>query len=178
MECTACPLHIQRNIVVAGEGNGSSGLMIVGEAPGEVEDMLGRPFVGPAGQLLDKILAAANLDRNSVYLTNVVKCRPPNNRKPTDEECDLCRVTLNNEILAMRPRVILCMGSVAANQIIHPSFKITKERGLWWPMSNGSFITATYHPAYLLYLKEPQLTEKKREIWTDIQSVLARLNTQ
>lgn len=174
-ECRNCELHRGRTNIVMGEGNGSSGLMIIGEGPGGVEDELGRPFVGPAGKLLDKILAAAHLDRKTVYLTNVVKCQPPNNRDPLVAECDACRPILNEEILTIRPQVILCMGRISASQMIHPGFKITKERGQWWTMSDGSMITATFHPAYLLYREGADLSLAKRMVWTDIKSVVAKL---
>lgn len=170
LHCTRCPLHQGRTQMVFGVGNPDSPLMIVGEGPGEQEDLQGEPFVGRAGQLLTKMLAAINLRREDVYITNIVKCRPPNNRTPFDEEMDACIPILRQQFAVIRPRLLLTLGAAATRAIIDRNAKITKIRGQWFER-NGVRMMATYHPAYLL--RNPA---KKVEAWEDLKAVRAALD--
>lgn len=155
--CTACPLHRFRTRVVFGEGNPRAPLVLVGEGPGEQEDLTGRPFVGKAGQLLDRALAANGLSREDVYICNTVKCRAHDrvdgrarNRPPTDAEVAACRRWLEPQLRAIAPRVILCVGAPSAKNLIKPDFKITTERGKYFPCAFARVALATLHPAYIL----------------------------
>ncbi len=147
--CTACPLAATRNTAVYGEGNPLASLLLVGEGPGADEDRLGRPFVGQAGRLLDDLLAEAGLDRRAVYITNVVKCRPPHNRDPLPEEAAACRPFLDTQIARIRPRVLLCLGSVAARLLLGTTERITVIRGQVRRVG-GHLVVPTVHPAYVL----------------------------
>ena len=167
--CSRCPLCQRRTHTVIGEGNPQSPLMLVGEGPGEQEDLTGRPFVGAAGQLLDKMLAAIGLGRNSVYICNVVKCRPPQNRTPEPEEMTACMGYLRQQFVLVRPKVILCLGSTPSRAIIDPNIRITRQRGQWH-LKRGIWIMPTYHPAALIYDNS-----KKRDSWADLQQVMAKL---
>jgi DNA polymerase len=164
-DCTRCPLHLQRTQVVIGEGNPRSPLMIVGEGPGADEDRLGRPFVGRAGQLLDKILEAAEIPREEIYITNIVKCRPPGNRTPTDEEMETCKPILREQFMVIRPKIIVTLGSAPTRALIDPKARITKVRGQWVE-KKGVLFMPTFHPAYLL--RNPA---SKKEAWEDFQKV-------
>ncbi|CAN5667787.1 uracil-DNA glycosylase [soil metagenome] len=155
--CLACPLASTRTHVVFGEGDPDSPLVLVGEGPGENEDKTGRPFVGRAGQLLDKALAEAGLGREQVYITNTVKCRAadfsgprPLNRPPTEEETIACRQWLVPQLGLIAPRVILCIGAPSAKNLIKKNFAITKERGIYFPSEFARTALATLHPAYVL----------------------------
>jgi len=155
--CLACQLANRRTNVVFGEGNIHSPLVLVGEGPGENEDKTGRPFVGRAGQLLDKGLADNGIDRSQVYITNVVKCRAadwstgkPVNRAPTDEEVGTCRQWLLPQLALIKPKVILCIGAPSAKSIIKKNFMITRERGIYFPSELARTVIATLHPAYIL----------------------------
>lgn len=157
LTCTACPLSERRRNVVFGEGNPTSPLVLVGEGPGDNEDATGRPFVGRAGQLLDKALADNGLSREDVYICNVVKCRAcdwstgkPVNRPPTPEEILACRQWLVPQLSAIAPKVVLCIGSPSAKTIIKKDFKITAERGKYFPCEFAKAAIATLHPAYIL----------------------------
>jgi uracil-DNA glycosylase len=157
MSCEACGLSARRTNVVFGEGDPESPLVLIGEGPGEQEDKTGRPFVGRAGQLLDQGLKDAGLMRESVYITNTVKCRAadwstgkPVNRAPTEEEAVACRRWLVPQIDLLRPMVILCVGAPSARNIIKKNFQITKERGLYFPCQYARTAIATLHPAYIL----------------------------
>ena len=163
--CNRCPLHKTRTNVVIGVGNRESDVLFVGEGPGYHEDMQGEPFVGAAGQLLDKMLAAINFDRKSIYIGNIVKCRPPNNRDPLPEEQKACIDHLRYQFLLIRPKIIVCLGRIAAQAIIKPDFRITKERGIWFEKKNCHII-ATYHPSALL-----RDETKKRSAWEDMQAI-------
>ncbi|MBR1444360.1 MAG: uracil-DNA glycosylase [Firmicutes bacterium] len=163
--CNRCPLHKTRTNVVIGVGNRESDVLFVGEGPGYHEDMQGEPFVGAAGQLLDKMLAAINFDRKSIYIGNIVKCRPPNNRDPLPEEQKACIDHLRYQFLLIRPKIIVCLGRIAAQAIIKPDFRITKERGIWFEKKNCHII-ATYHPSALL-----RDETKKRSTWEDMQAI-------
>lgn len=162
---------------VPGEGNSQSDIMIVGEAPGEHEEKLGRPFVGPSGQLLDRIIGAAGWNRSRIYLTNIIKCRPSHNGKniqPNARQIAACSGHLKSEINAIKPRVVICLGSVAANTLIHPKFKITEEHGRWFEISQNVKAIAIYHPSYILYKGEgtQEQEDVKFEVWEDIQKVI------
>ena len=155
--CLACPLANYRTHVVFGEGDPTSPLVLVGEGPGENEDKLGRPFVGRSGQLLDKALKEAGLDRAQVYITNTVKCRAadwstgrPKNRPPTEEETTACRQWLVPQLALVAPKVILCIGAPSAKNLIKKNFAITKERGMYFPCEFAKTALATLHPAYIL----------------------------
>lgn len=144
--------------------------MLVGEAPGKTEDLQGKVFVGPAGQLLDRMLASIGLSRESVYLTNIVKCRPPSNRDPSRAECEACLPYLREETAHVRPDIIVCLGRTAAQTVIRPDFRITAEHGSWTERG-GCFLTATFHPAALL-----RYPENKRAAYGDLLSVREKLD--
>lgn len=155
--CTACSLSERRRNVVFGEGNPRAAVVLVGEGPGENEDATGRPFVGRAGQLLDRALLACGLTRDDVYICNTVKCRAcdwtsgkPVNRAPLEEEVGQCRQWLLPQLAAIRPKVILCVGAPSARNLIKKDFKITVERGRFFPSDLTRCIMATLHPAYIL----------------------------
>lgn len=164
-KCRRCPLHRTRTNVVFGEGNTKANMIFIGEGPGFYEDKMGRPFVGRAGQLLDKMIEAIGLRREEVYITNIVKCRPPNNRNPLEEESDICIEFLRWQVKIIDPTIIVCLGAVAARNIIDRNFKITRQRGIWFNRGKYSII-ATYHPAALL-----RDQSKKREAWEDFKSI-------
>ncbi len=150
LQCKKCGLCASRNHVVFGVGNGQAKVMLVGEGPGEHEDLEGEPFVGRGGQLLDKLLAAVDLDRRlNVYITNIVKCRPPKNRDPLPEEQEACLPWLRRQFAVIRPKIVVCLGRVAAMKMIKPDIKITKEHGQFLE-KNGVWMMATLHPAALL----------------------------
>lgn len=165
LQCKRCELRSQCKQVVFGEGNLDASLMLIGEGPGGDEDAQGRPFVGKAGQLLDRILQAAEILREDVYISNVVKCRPPQNRKPTIAEMKGCLRILSGELLIVRPKLIVLLGSTALQGIIDPGASITKQRGQWL-ISAGIQIMPTYHPAALL-----RDEAKKRDVWEDFKQV-------
>lgn len=155
--CLACELASRRTNVVFGEGNPLSPLVLIGEGPGDNEDKTGRPFVGRAGQLLDKALAEAGVERSSVYITNTVKCRAadwssgkPVNRAPLEEEVVACRRWLVPQLGLIKPQVILCIGAPSAKNLIKKNFQITKERGRYFPCEFARTALATLHPAYIL----------------------------
>lgn len=165
--CARCELRGGCSGVVFGEGNPNARLMLIGEGPGADEDRLGRPFVGKAGQLLDKILEAIGLERfTHVYIANVVKCRPPGNRAPRPEEAEQCLPWLYRQIELVSPEIIVLLGSTALQNLIDPEARITKMRGQWLVSKSGIKIMPTYHPAALL-----RDTSKKRPVWEDFQKV-------
>lgn len=150
LNCRRCGLCETRTNVVVGVGNPRSKVMFIGEGPGENEDLQGEPFVGRGGQLLDKMLAAVDLDRKTnVYIANIVKCRPPKNRDPLLEEQEACIGWLRNQVALIRPKIIVCLGRIAAMRIIKPDMKITREHGQFFE-KNGTLMMATLHPAALL----------------------------
>lgn len=163
--CKKCRLHETRTNVVFGEGNEDADIMFIGEGPGYNEDKQGKPFVGAAGHLLDKILAAINLNRNDIYIANIVKCRPPGNRNPLPEEMSSCIDYLRWQVKLINPKIIVCLGAVSARNIISPDFRITKDRGQW--INKGKFfIMPTYHPAAVL-----RDDNKKRPVWEDFKKI-------
>ena len=148
--CRKCHLGETRTNLVFGVGNENAEVMLIGEGPGEQEDLQGEPFVGRGGQLLDKMLAAVDLDRKTnIYIANIVKCRPPKNRDPLPEEQEACIGWLRNQVALIRPKIIVCLGRIAAMRIIKPDMKITKEHGQFFE-KNGTLLMATLHPAALL----------------------------
>ena len=167
LQCSRCPLRQKANNVVFGEGNPRAEIMLIGEGPGAEEDRQGRPFVGAAGGLLDRIFAAAGWSRDEVYIANIVKCRPPGNRQPQKEEIEACLPLLEKQIELIDPRIIICLGAVAAKVLIKPGFLITRERGNWHKIG-GRMVMPTFHPAALL--RDPG---KKRPVWEDIKKVMA-----
>lgn len=149
-DCNKCALCETRNNVVFGVGNKNSNILFIGEGPGENEDLQGEPFVGKGGKLLDKMLAAVDLSRDkNIYIANIVKCRPPKNRDPLLEEQEACIDWLRNQVLLIKPKIIVCLGRIAAMKIMDPDIKITKEHGQFIE-KNGVLMMATLHPAALL----------------------------
>ncbi len=149
-ECRRCPLAQTRTNLVFGVGNENAEVMFIGEGPGEQEDLQGEPFVGRSGQLLDKYLAAVDLDRHSnIYIANIVKCRPPHNRDPKEEEQEACIGWLKAQTRLIRPRIIVCLGRIAAQKLISPDFRVTREHGKFIE-KNGFFMMGTFHPSALL----------------------------
>jgi DNA polymerase len=178
LSCVDCDLRNGNR--VPAEGNVNSKIIFVGEGPGEQEDKQQRPFVGPAGQLLDKILEAAGWDRGEIYLTNVAKCRPHVNGKnvqPNAQQIASCVRHLRAEIDMIKPKIVVCLGAVAANTLIHPKFKMTEEHGRWFEIAPGQYAMAIYHPSYLLRKGEgtDEQAEAKAEVWDDIQAVKAKM---
>ena len=167
--CTACGLFKARKKVVFGDGDGEADLMFVGEGPGAQEDRQGLPFVGPAGQLLTRIIQAIDLRREDVYITNVVKCRPPNNRDPQPDEMASCRSFLDRQVDLIAPRVIVALGRVAAQQLLGTTNSLGRLRGTWHE-ARGVPVRVTYHPAALL--RNPSY---RRPVWEDMQVVRDRL---
>ena len=149
LQCQKCPLWETRTNVVFGVGNPDSPILIIGEGPGEQEDLQGEPFVGAAGKLLDDMLQLIGLDRSKLYIANIVKCRPPRNRDPLKEEQEACMPWLEQQMARMQPQVILCLGRVAAQRMIRPDFKITQDHGKWYRQGNQRLM-AIYHPSALL----------------------------
>ena len=149
-DCTKCGLCETRNNVVFGTGREDADILFVGEGPGEQEDLKGEPFVGPAGNLLDDMLSIIDLDRRSnCYIANIVKCRPPRNRDPLETEQDACIGYLRNQVALIKPKIIVCLGRIAAKRLIDPDYRITRQHGQWVE-KNGIWMTAIYHPSALL----------------------------
>ena len=168
--CDKCELHKTRTNCVFGVGNKDADVLFVGEAPGEQEDLSGTPFVGRAGQLLDKFLLAVDISREDVYIANILKCRPPKNRDPLPAEEDACLDYLREQVRLIKPKMIVCLGRIAAQRLIKPDYKITREHGEW--IERGGFlITAVYHPALLL--RDPR---KKGEMLEDMKKIKSKLD--
>ncbi len=170
--CTKCGLCETRNNVVFGVGPQDADVMFIGEGPGEQEDLKGEPFVGAAGMLLDDMLSIIDLSRENCYIANIVKCRPPRNRDPLETEQDACIGYLRNQVALIQPKIIVCLGRIAAMRIIRPDFRITREHGSWVE-KNGVWMSAIYHPSALLrdLTKRPEtfddllsLREKIKEV--------------
>ena len=158
--CTKCALYETRTNVVFGVGITSAEIMFVGEGPGEQEDLQGEPFVGPAGKLLDDMMSIIDLNRQNSYIANIVKCRPPRNRDPQEEEQLACVDYLRQQVALVQPKIIVCLGRIAATRLIRPDFRITREHGSWTER-NGVWMTAIYHPSALLrdVTKRPETFE-------------------
>jgi DNA polymerase len=164
-DCKRCKLHRTRRTIVFGEGNEKARLMFIGEGPGYDEDVQGRPFVGKAGQLLTKIIQSIHLQREEVYIANIIKCRPPQNRNPEPDEIESCYPFLVKQIQSIQPNAICALGTFAAQTILRTGAKITALRGRVFDFE-GIKVFPTYHPAYLL--RNP---EQKREVWEDMKRV-------
>ena len=172
LRCRLCALAETRKHVVPGEGNIKTDIMFVGEAPGRDEDVQGRPFVGRAGQLLTKIINAMKFQRDEVYITNIVKCRPPNNRNPHKEEMDSCKDYLLRQIELIRPKVIVTLGKVAASFFIQTSLSMTALRGDFYEFQ-GIKVMPTFHPSYLIRNEGNRILRKM--VWEDMQKVMVFL---
>jgi len=163
--CMKCNLCKTRTKVVFGEGNPKARIMFIGEGPGHDEDVSGRPFVGKAGQLLTKMIEAINLKREDVYICNIVKCRPPQNRVPMEDEAEACLPFLRQQVAIIRPEIIVCLGATSSRYIISKDIRITRDRGKWY--EKGQFkIIATFHPSALL--RDP---DKKKDAWQDFKEI-------
>jgi len=180
--CRLCRMGSERRNNVYGEGDPCARLMLVGEGPGETEDLTGRPFVGRSGQLLEKMLGAIGLAREDVYICNTVKCRPtdpgprgPKNRAPEPAEMANCRPYLDEQIDIIRPAVILALGAPAAKSFLGKDFQITKQRGRWFEGPQGIALMATFHPAYVLRQTGGELEGVKRMVWADLKAVRDKL---
>lgn len=163
--CRSCGLSRCRTNVVFGVGYRETDIMFIGEGPGEQEDLKGEPFVGPAGHLLDDMMAIIDLNRENSYIANIVKCRPPGNRDPQEDEQDACIGYLRNQVALIKPKIIVCLGRIAAKRIIDPEFRITKQHGTW-VVRNGIWMTALYHPSALL-----RDASKRPETFEDLLSI-------
>jgi DNA polymerase len=170
LSCQKCALADTRTNVVFGVGAEDAQVMLVGEGPGEQEDLTGEPFVGRGGQLLDEMLSLVGLDRKAnVYIANIVKCRPPQNRDPLNTEQDACIGYLRHQVALLRPKIIVCLGRVAANRLIHSDYKITQEHGQWVEKA-GVYMTSIYHPAALL--RDPS---KKPDTFVDLKNIQRKI---
>ena len=167
--CTYCALYETRTNVVFGTGAHNAEVMFVGEGPGRNEDLRGEPFVGAAGQLLDEMLYIIDLNRSNIYIANIVKCRPPGNRDPLNVEQEACIPWLRYQTRLLKPRIIVCLGRIAAARLIKSDFRITKEHGLWFEKAGIQF-TALYHPAALL--RDP---EKKPDTFRDLKKLQSKI---
>ena len=168
--CEKCRLCEHRNNVVPGEGDPNARLMFIGEGPGQEEDRLGRPFVGRSGELLTRMIHAIGLERSEVYICNIVKCRPPQNRNPEPDEAAACLNYLRAQFALVRPQVVVLLGKVACQYTIRDQVFITRDHGRWFEQK-GTWFMPTYHPSALL--REPA---KKRDAWEDFQKIRDKLN--
>ena len=171
LHCRSCHLCNTRTQSVFGKGSFSPKVLFVGEAPGEQEDREGKPFVGPAGKLLDLYLEFIGLEPEDYYVANILKCRPPHNRDPLPEEEEACLPYLRGQLKLLQPKILVCLGRIAAKRIISPDFRITKQRGIWYDLG-GLRVMATYHPSALL--RDPA---KKEEALADFKKIAAEIQT-
>ena len=167
--CTRCGLCETRTNVVFGVGNRQTDVLFIGEGPGEQEDLQGEPFVGPAGKLLDDMMSIIDLDRSRCYIANIVKCRPPRNRDPLETEQDACIEYLRNQVALLKPKIIVCLGRIAAKKLIDPEYRITKQHGTW-VLKGGIWMTAIYHPSALL-----RDVSKRPETFDDLLSIREKI---
>ena len=168
--CTRCGLCETRHNVVFGIGNENADILFIGEGPGEQEDLQGQPFVGPAGKLLDDMLSIIDLYRQeNCYIANIVKCRPPRNRDPHETEQDACIDYLRSQVALVQPKIIVCLGRIAAKRIIDPDYRITRQHGTW-VQKNGIWMTAIYHPSALL-----RDVSKRPETFEDLLSIRSKI---
>ena len=167
--CTKCGLCETRHNVVFGVGPRDADVMFIGEGPGEQEDLKGEPFVGPAGKLLDDMLSIIDLSRENCYIGNIVKCRPPRNRDPLETEQEACIGYLRNQVALIRPKIIVCLGRIAAQKLIRPDFRITREHGVWEERS-GIWMSSTFHPSALL-----RDVTKRPEAFDDLMGLRAKI---
>ena len=170
--CRGCSLCETRHKLVFGVGSEQAELMLIGEGPGEQEDLRGEPFVGPAGKLLDDMLRMIDLDRSMVYIANVVKCRPPGNRDPLGIEQDACRGWLDRQIQLVDPKIVVCLGRISAKALIDPDFRITRDHGIWYDIGGRRYM-ATYHPSALLrdVSRRPEAFMDLRSLRKEIRAV-------
>ena len=175
-QCRRCGLGETRHHLVFGDGAENARIMLIGEGPGEQEDLQGLPFVGPAGKLLDDMLEMTYLDRTKVYIANIVKCRPPHNRDPLNEEQAACRHWLDAQRDLIRPKLIVCLGRIAAMAVIKPDFRITREHGQWFDIESARAM-AIYHPSALLrdITKRPETFADLRSLRSEAKRVCERL---
>lgn len=173
--CTHCPLSQTRQRPVMGRGSHQADIMLIAEAPGAQEDQQGMPFVGRSGQRLDDLLRDCGLTREEIYITNILKCHPPGNRDPKEEEKEACFPYLKYETFLLKPRIIVCLGRIAAQRIISPDFKITRQHGTW-TYRNHCALTATYHPSAIL--RDPSKYESVREDFCEIVRKREELKSQ
>ncbi len=167
--CTGCGLCQTRHNVVFGVGKRNADVLFVGEGPGEQEDLQGEPFVGPAGKLLDDMLSILDMDRTNIYIANIVKCRPPKNRDPLETEQEACIGYLRNQVALIKPKIIVCLGRIAAKKLIDGDFRITRQHGQWF--KRGDFwMMATYHPSALL-----RDVSKRPDAFDDLMSLRAKM---
>ena len=171
LSCTRCPLHETRSNVVFGEGDPKSTIMFVGEGPGEVEDHTGRPFVGPAGQKLDEVLASVEIGRESVYITNVVKCRPPGNRAPSKPEMEACFPYLEAQIALIQPALIVTLGNTSTQWFLPEAPGITRSHGTFYTWRGRILLYPMFHPSYLLRNPSRAKGSPKYLTWEDIQKL-------
>lgn len=171
--CTRCELHKTKKNYVPGEGSSSPDVVFIGEGPGETEDNFGRPFIGNAGQLLDKVIARMGYSRETVFIGNIVKCRPPNNRDPLKDEVDACMPFLIRQLEILRPKVIVCLGKVAMNNLLGTDYSIMAQRGKQFEF-RGIPVIPTFHPAYILRQQtQDEISKAKWDMWHDMENVLA-----
>ena len=171
--CTKCQLHKTKIHYVPGEGSFSPDVLFIGEGPGETEDRFGRPFIGKAGQLLDKILEKMGYKRDQVFIGNIIKCRPPNNRNPLKDEVDACIPYLKRQIDVLKPKVLVCLGKVALENLLDGRYSITRVRGQCFEY-NGIPVVPTFHPSYILHQRSQQeISKAKWSVWEDMQKVLS-----
>ncbi len=172
LHCTKCELHKNKKNYVPGEGCINPDMMFIGEGPGETEDNFGRPFIGRAGQLLDRVIAKMGYSRETVFIGNIIKCRPPGNRDPLKEEVEACRPYLIRQIEILSPKVIICLGKVAMNNLLGTDYSIMKERGKLFEF-RGIPVLPTFHPSYILHQRTKEAISKaKWDIWHDMEKVL------
>ncbi|MCK5585755.1 uracil-DNA glycosylase [Candidatus Bipolaricaulota bacterium] len=171
LSCTRCPLAETRNNVVFGEGNPAAEVMFIGEGPGEVEDQTGRPFVGLAGQKLDEVLSSVNIEREDVYIGNVVKCRPPGNRVPSRSEMEMCFPYLESQIAFIKPALIVTLGNTSTQWLMPDIPGITKSHGSFFSWRGGILLFPMFHPSYLLRNPSREKGSPKYLTWLDIQKV-------
>lgn len=169
--CALCPLSQTRRSVVFGEGNPNADVMFIGEGPGEEEDQTGRPFVGPAGQKLDEVLASVGIPKNDVYIANVVKCRPPGNRVPSHSEMESCFPYLESQIAFIKPALIVTLGNTSTQWLLPDIPGITKSHGSFFPWRGGILLFPMFHPSYLLRNPSREKGSPKFLTWMDIQKV-------
>lgn len=176
LACTQCPLCQTRHNVVFGVGPEDAEVLFIGEGPGEQEDLKGEPFVGPAGRLLDEMLTIIDLSRETCYIANIVKCRPPHNRDPLNEEQAACRHWLDAQRDLIRPKLIVCLGRIAAMAVIKPDFRITREHGQWFDIESARAM-AIYHPSALLrdITKRPETFADLRSLRSEAKRICERL---
>ena len=174
--CTKCELYKTKTNTVFGRGSKTAKILFIGEAPGEQEDLQGIPFCGASGQLLDKYIAATDIHEDEFYIGNILKCRPPHNRDPLPEEQDACIGYLRNQVALIKPKIIVCLGRIAAKRLIDPEFRITRQHGSW-VQKGGIWMTAIYHPSALLrdVAKRPETFDDLLSIRAKIQETGARI---